>query len=347
MQEAGPIRAPEGDPPPATTPEPRSIRAPAGDLPPTGWLAARSYRGERYAAEALLERKVGTVSVVLPARAVAETIGPVIEALAPLERTGLIDELVVVDAASEDGTPEVAEVRGATVLQESELVPRFGAARGKGDAMWRGLASTSGDIVAFLDTDTGDFLPVFLLGLLGPLLDDPSLQLVKGSFQRPLRMGGEVKLDEGGRVTELMARPLINLYVPELAGFHQPLAGEVAARRPLLERLSFPVGYGVEIGMLIDVTDRFGLDAIAQVDLERRVHRNRNLADLSRMSFAVLQTAMRRLASSGRVDLRTRLDLGLYLFDAVDGAYRMEPSLVEVRERPPAISVAGDGAALA
>jgi hypothetical protein len=212
--------------------------------------------------------------------------------------------------------------------------------------MWKSLFVTRGDLVAWLDADIRNFHPRFVYGVLGPLLRDPSVGYVKGFYERPILDGDRLTGLGGGRVTELMARPLLNMFWPHLAGIVQPLSGEYAGRRALLEQVPFFTGYGVEIGMLIDVADRFGLDAIAQVDLERRVHRNRDLADLSRMAFAVLQTAMRRLASSGRVELRTRLDLGLYLFESFEGAYRMEPSLIDVRERPPAVSVAGDGAAL-
>jgi hypothetical protein len=272
-----------------------AIRALERDLSLGSWTARRTYRAAGYTAEALLARKDRTVSVIVPARSVVGTIGAVIEALMPLERVGLIDELVVVDAASGDGTAERAEMAGATVLQESDLMPDHGPARGKGDAMWRGLTATTGDVVAFLDADTHDFHAGFLLGLLGPLFEDNALAFVKGSFRRPLRIGAEMRPDEGGRVTELMARPLINLHLPELAGFHQPLAGEVAARRNVLERLSFPVGYGVEIAMMIDVARTVGLEAMAQVDLGTRQNRHQPLRELGAMAYAVMVAAMRRV----------------------------------------------------
>ncbi len=296
----------------------------------TGWALRRSYRSESYSAAALLERKSATVSVVLPARRVAGTIGALLEALAPFERTGLVDELVVVDADSADGTATEAARHGASVLQESELLPEFGPARGKGDAMWRGLAATRGEIVAFLDTDTEDFAPRFLLGLLGPLVEDPGLLLVKGSFLRPLRVGEESRPDEGGRVTELMARPLLNLYVPELAGFRQPLAGEVAARRELLERLPFPVGYGVEIAMLIDAWRKVGREALGQVDLGSRQNRHQPLRDLGAMAYAVLVAASRRIAAlDGSLPGSLVQPVGL----------GFEPREVPVEERPPLASL--------
>jgi len=259
------------------------------------WLQRRSYDGRSFRVADLLDAKRETVSVVLPARDVAATIGPVLDCLRPLERQGLLDEIVVVDAASGDGTAAIAESHGALVLQESELMATHGPARGKGDAMWRGLSATSGDIVVFIDTDTEDFDEVFALGMIGPLLLDPEVQFVKGSFRRPFRVGEVSVPDGGGRVTELVARPLLNLYVPELAGFAQPLAGETAARRPLLESLSFPVGYGVEIAMMIDTVRTVGIDAMAQVDLGTRQNRHQSLRDLSAMAHAVLVAASTRV----------------------------------------------------
>ena len=280
-------------------------RAPRGlavDLRRARWLAARRYRSEQFDAAELAARKRHTVSLVLPAREVAGTIGAVLEAIAPLERLGLVDELLVVDAASRDGTARVAVAHGARTVDESDLQPELGPALGKGDAMWRGLAATSGDIVAFVDTDTEDFHAGFVTGLLGPLLTDPDVAFVKGAFRRPLRVGDTILPDGGGRVTELVARPLLNLHLPDLAGFLQPLAGEVAARRTLLERLAFPVGYGVEIAMLIDALREAGLDALAQVDLGTRQNRHQPLRELSGMALAVLAAAERRIHGAGPID---------------------------------------------
>lgn len=265
--------------------------------PPREWQARRSYEAGAYTLDRLVAAKAGgtTVSVVLPAREVADTIGPILDALAPLRRGGAIDELVVVDAASQDGTARVAEQRGARVVQESEVLAEHGPARGKGDALWRSLAVTSGDVVAFLDADTENFDDRFLRGLLGPLLEDPAVAFVKGAFRRPFRLGETTVPDGGGRVTELVARPLLNLYLPQLAGFVQPLAGEFAARRTLLEQLPFPVGYGVEIATLIDSYRIAGLDALAQVDLGVRQNRHQSLRALSAMAYAVAIALERRI----------------------------------------------------
>jgi glucosyl-3-phosphoglycerate synthase len=275
------------------------------------WLARRSYRAEQFPVERLVELHAGpagaggaagdaaSVTVVLPAREVAATIGPILAALEPLRAAGVIDELVVIDAASADGTADLARAGGARVVQESEVLAEHGPARGKGDALWRSLAVTSGEIVVFLDSDTEGFDDRFLRGLLGPLLAEPAVAFVKGAFRRPFKLGETTVPDGGGRVTELVARPLLNLHVPELAGFVQPLAGEFAGRRTLLERLPFPVGYGVEIATLIDSYRLVGLDALAQVDLGERQNRHQSLRALSAMAYAVMVAAERRIAGRG------------------------------------------------
>ena len=259
------------------------------------WMEHRSFEGASFTVADLLAAKRETISVILPTRNVAATIGTVAGALTPLRRAGLLDEIIVVDAASTDGTVQIAERRGLTVLQESELMPEYGPAQGKGDAMWRGVSAASGDVVLFVDTDTEDFDAVFALGMLGPLLTEPGVEFVKGSFTRPFRVGDVNMPHGGGRVTELVARPLINLYVPELAGFIQPLAGEIAARRPLLESIAFPVGYGIETAMMIDVLRLVGIDAMAQSDLGTRQNRHQSLRSLSAMAQAVLVAAMTRI----------------------------------------------------
>ena len=298
------------------------------------WSARNSLSAERYDLEGLLELKRQPVSVVLPTREVGRTIASVLEALAPLRGAGLVDEIVVVDAASGDGTAGIAAKRGAAVLQESEILPRFGAARGKGDAMWRGLAATSGEIVVYMDTDTRDFDARFLLGMLGPLIERPELQLVKGTFRRPFETGGVAVPDGGGRVTELVARPLLNLFRPELGCFGQPLAGETAGRRSLLEELPYPVGYGVEIGMLIDAAARAGIEAIAEVDLETRHNRHQPLRELSVMALAVLGTALKRLAG---LDSIAELEAAKLCPAAIalPADRGMELREVSLEERPP------------
>jgi glycosyltransferase involved in cell wall biosynthesis len=280
----------------------RAFRGLARDLALDGWLERNSVPGPDLSPDELARRRTASVSVVLPAREVADTIGAIVAALVPYRDAGAIDELLVVDAASADGTAAAAERAGADVAQEDELLPSFGPCRGKGDAMWRALSATAGEVVVYLDADTRDFRPRLLTGLLAPLFARPELALVKGTFARPFARGGELAPGEGGRVTELTARPLLNLHRPELAGFAQPLAGEIAARRALLEQLAFPVGYGVEVAMLIDALQHAGIDALAEADLGTRQNRHQSLHELSRMSYAVLVAASRRLLGDGAVD---------------------------------------------
>jgi glucosyl-3-phosphoglycerate synthase len=275
----------------------RAARGLSVDLAVSTWLARRRYLATEFELRRLRARPDRpSVTVVIPARECATTVAGVIETtVGPAYDAGLVDQVVVVDAASADGTADRAAVAGATVMQQDELEPELGPALGKGDAMWRALAATGGEIVCFLDADTEDPDPGHLLGLLGPLLTDPQVAFVKGAFARPFNAGGRALADEGGRVTELMARPLLNLHFPLLAGFTQPLAGEFAARRRLLERLPFPVGYGIEIALLIDALDELGLDALAECGLGSRQNRHQPLRALGEMAFAVLAAVERRI----------------------------------------------------
>ena len=274
------------------------------------------------------------MSVVLPCREVAATIGPILAALRPLEDVGLIDEVLVIDAGSRDGTAEVAERHGARVVQESEVLPEFGPCRGKGDAMWRALAATAGAVVAYIDADTREFDARFALGLIAPLVVDPEIALVKGAFRRPLQAGGALLADEGGRVTELVARPLLSMVAPELGGVVQPLAGETAGRRELLEGLAFPVGYGVEIAMLIDALRARGLDALAQVNLGVRLNRHQPLRELGAMALAVMGAGLRRGLPAAQYEA---LAPGRMLVPTADGANRTRD--VTMEERPPMADV--------
>ncbi|QEC47794.1 glucosyl-3-phosphoglycerate synthase [Baekduia soli] len=308
--------------------EGRADRGLARDLELGEWLDQRRYDGRGYPLSDLLAIKGDTtISVVVPTRDCAATVREVLSSVVMVPAAaGLIDEVLVVDAGSPDGTAAYARSTGARVVHQDDLLPEHGPALGKGDAMWRGVAETTGDIVAFVDADTHDPDPAHLLGVLGPMLGDPSIALVKGAFTRPFRGGGEVLEGEGGRVTELMARPLLNLYVPELAGFEQPLAGETAARRDLLEQLSFPVGYGVEIAMLIDALEAVGLGALAEAQLGTRQNDHQSLRELSAMAFAVLCAVQRRRADSPGAPVPQGL---LQPWD--DGSIREVPVL----ERPP------------
>jgi glycosyltransferase involved in cell wall biosynthesis len=322
----------------------RARRGLAQDLTRADWRARRSYRAQEFSLDRLLAVKRQTVALLLPAREVAQTIGPIAETALELKNAGLLDEVLVIDSASQDDTAEIARRRGLQVAQESELLSEYGPAQGKGDAMWRGLAATDSEIVAFADTDTEDFNEGFLLGLIGPLLCDPEVQLVKGAFRRPFRNGDTVLAEGGGRVTELMARPLLNLHAPELTVFDQPLAGETAARRALLEKIPFSAGYGVEIAMLIDCWRACGLDALAQVDLGERQNRHQPLRDLSAMAYAVLVAAQTRFLGVAFADANACSSI--VLPPAASNPELMESRAVTVEERPPLGGDRSVGAAL-
>jgi hypothetical protein len=220
---------------------------------------------------------------------------------------------VVIDSDSTDRTRAIAEELGVTVVRHSEVLPELGSFQGKGEALWKSLHVLDGDIVAWIDTDISNIQPRFVYGLLGPLLREQRISYVKGFYQRPIRDGDRVMPEGGGRVTELMARPLINLFFPELSGLVQPLAGEYAGRRELLESVPFFSGYAVEVGLLVDILDHAGLSAIGQVDLERRIHRNQPLPNLSQMAFVILQATMRKLEERHRLELLTEMGRSMKL----------------------------------
>lgn len=276
------------------------------------WFRERSYHHERFSDLSelgRLKREAGrTVSLVLPSRNVADTIGGIIDEIQTVNERSesasgvpLTDEVMVIDADSADGTPEVAERHGARVYSENGLMTRYGGTHGKGDAMWRSLSVATGDLVMFADADTRDFKPEFVYGTLGPILSVPEVRYVKAAYRRPFKAGEEVEPDGGGRVTELSTKPLFNLFYPELTGFVQPLAGEFVADRELFLSIPFLTGYAVETGIMIDVLKKVGLGAMAQVDLGERQNRHQALRDLSRMSYAVLRAVARRLREDGRL----------------------------------------------
>jgi glucosyl-3-phosphoglycerate synthase len=282
--------------------------------------------------DALVEAKAAlgtTVSVCLPARNEESTVGQIV---ATVRRTlvqgvPLVDEVIVVDDGSTDATAAAAAYDGARVVAAAEILPAVGPGSGKGNALWLSLYACEGDIVCWLDADIRNFGPHFVTQLLAPLLTDPAIGFVKGFYRRPLYD----KVTGGGRVTELLARPIISALFPHLAGFVQPLSGEYAGRRALLEAVPFVEGYGVEIGLLIDLVTRFGPDAMAQADLGVREHRNRPLEELGPQAMAVLVTGLRRAG----VPVDRRL-AELVRYDAHQEQERVP---VEIRERPPMLSI--------
>ncbi|GAA2431220.1 glucosyl-3-phosphoglycerate synthase [Streptomyces glaucus] len=299
------------------------------------WLRTRSWSvGDRPLHQVLAAKRATgqSVSVVLPALNEQETVGDIVAVIRRdlMRRAPLVDEIVVVDSGSTDRTAEVAAAAGATVVHRDEILPRIPAVPGKGEVLWRSLLVTGGDIVCFVDADLREFSSDFVTGIVGPLLTEPGVDLVKAMYDRPL--GGAA--GQGGRVTELMARPLLNMHWPRLAGFVQPLGGEYAARRSLLERLPFPVGYGVELGMLVDALHLVGLDALAQVDVGVRRHRHQDGQALGRMAAAIYRTAQLRLARGHLV----RPSLTQF----VRGEDGFEPRTysVDTEERPPMAEIA-------
>jgi glucosyl-3-phosphoglycerate synthase len=265
-----------------------------------GWHRANSFHHSEFPADRLAGQRSAGVSICLPARDEARTVGSILEQLLPLRETGVVDQIVVVDNST-DGTGEIARRLGAEVHDQADLMPELGPVLGKGDAMWRALPVLTGEIVCFLDADSERFGPHFACGLVGPLLKRADLSFVKGHYRRPFRVGATTFPDGGGRVTELTARPLIELFYPDLAGVEQPLAGEVAARRELLERLPFATGYGVDIALLLDAYAAVGLEGLGQVDLDVRQNAHQPLRDLGPMASAVLAAVAVRLERAGRL----------------------------------------------
>lgn len=265
----------------------------------------RSFHHSAYTAERIASDRARdgvSVSVCLPARECAQTVGEIVGELARLREAGAIDEIVVVDAASPDGTAAVAERAGAEVWQQQELLPGYGPVLGKGDAMWRALSRLESDLVCFVDADSEHFGAHFATGLLGPLVCEPDVSFVKAFYRRPMAGAPAGEPDGGGRVNRLTARPALALFYPQLAHIRQPLAGEVAARRELLARLPFVTGYGVEVAMLIDAWREAGTEALVQVDLEEHHNRHQALSALEPMALTVLATIARRMEQEGRLD---------------------------------------------
>ncbi len=298
------------------------------------WLRRRTYTAATWTAAELAEarRAAGTtVSVVLPALDEEPTVGAIVRAIrgALVHDTPLVDEVVVVDSGSSDRTAAVAAAAGATVVDTTTVLPGHGRVPGKGEALWKGLHATSGDLVVFVDADLVGFDPQFVVGLLGPLLTDPGIGYVKALYDRPLTTAEGIVASGGGRVTELLARPLLNAWWPQLAGVVQPLSGEYAGRRELLEQVPFVSGYGVELGLLVDLAELAGVDALAQVDLGTRRHSHQSDAALGRMAGQILQTALARRPDTGTPGAEL-----LQFLRTADGVEAVSWD-VTVTERPP------------
>ena len=310
------------------------------------WFAENTFHAGEFREVAKLvdlkEKRGVTISLGLPALNEEKTIGLVIRRIrsALMDRVPLLDQMVVIDSDSTDRTREIATELGVSVVRHSQILPETGTYRGKGEALWKSLHVLDGEIVAWVDTDIRNIQPRFVHGLIGPLLREPRIGYVKAFYHRPIRQGGTLQAEGGGRVTELMARPLINLFFPELSGIIQPLSGEYAGRRALLESVPFFTGYAVEIGLLIDILEAAGLSAVGQVDLERRVHRNQPLGNLSQMSFTILQAAISKLEERHRIELLSEVGRGMKVIGQEKDRFSLEVREVADSVRPPMRTIA-------
>ncbi len=289
----------------------------------------------------LKEKRRSTISLGLPALNEAETVGKIIRTFKERlqDEIPLLDEIVLIDSGSTDDTVKITQDIGIPVYVHQEILPGYGSYRGKGEALWKSLYVLNGDIIIWIDTDIKNIHAGFVSGIVGPLLKEPGIQYVKGFYRRPLKVDGKIYAEGGGRVTELTARPFLNLFFQELSGIIQPLAGEYGGRREALERVPFFTGYGVETGLLIDLFHQFGLRGIAQVDLEERVHRNQSLSDLSQMSFAIMQVFMERLQEKNVVRLLEGMNPSMKLIKHRRRTYALELKEIRDHERPPMISI--------
>lgn len=309
------------------------------------WFAENTFHSSEFTdLQKLLmwkEKQGVTISIGLPALNEEKTVGNVIRTIkrALMDDIPLVDEIVLIDSVSTDSTVAIAQSFGIPTFKHPEILPEMGSYRGKGEALWKSLAVLKGDIIAWIDTDISNIHPRFIYGLLGPLLKHPHIQYVKGFYQRPIQVGNTLQAYGGGRVTELVARPLLNLFYPELSGIIQPLSGEYAGRRAALESLPFFSGYGVETGLLIDFHERYGLEGIAQTDLEERVHHNQALVGLSKMSFAIHQVFIARLERRYGVHLLDKANKSMKLIEHGPDRFALDIVAISDVERPPMISL--------
>jgi glycosyltransferase involved in cell wall biosynthesis len=305
------------------------------------WFAENTFHADEFSDIGRLirlkEKQGSMISLAMPALNEEQTVRKVITTIktALMEEAPLLDEIVLMDSDSIDKTREIAEEMGIPVYIHQQLLPELNPRVGKGEALWKSLLVTKGDIIVWIDTDIVNIHPRFVYGIIGPLLLNPNIQFVKGFYRRPLRVGNKIQAGGGGRVTELTARPLLNLFYPELSGVIQPLSGEYAGRRQALEQATFFSGYGVEIGLLIDIFERFGLRVIAQVDLLERIHHNQELEALSMMSFAIIQAVLRKLESRYERAIIEDVNTTMKLIRYANGGYFLSLEEVAEKIRPP------------
>jgi len=313
-------------------------------LDPEWWIKERTFHHSQFTdLEELVElknRQGLTISLCLPTLNEAKTIGREIKIIRRrlMKQHHLVDEICVVDSGSTDQTRHIARKAGAVVFLAEQSLPELGSYRGKGENLWKSLYLTKGDIIVWVDADIRNFHPRFIYGLIGPLLHNPGIEYVKAFYRRPLKVGRRI-IPGGGRVTELMVRPFLNLLFPDLAMLAQPLSGEYAGRRSLLEQVPFFTGYGVEIGLLIDIEQRFGIQFIAQVDMDVRIHRNQAIESLRKMSYVILSILLHRSEQLGKIALLEGMGHQLHLIRRGDEGYVYDAEDIGGRERPPMLSI--------
>lgn len=310
------------------------------------WLEKRTYHHSNFWDLKWLveekERQGLSISLCLPTLNEEATIGKEIVLLKSelLDKYPLLDEIAVIDSGSTDRTREIAESFGADVYLAEEHLTECGNKRGKGENLWKALYLLKGDLIVYVDSDINNIHPRFVYGLVGPLIKEPEVQYVKAFYDRPLAFSHGVRPTGGGRVTEILVRPLFSLFYPELAAIIQPLSGEYAGRRSILERIPFPVGYGVETAMLIDIYEELGLGAFAQTDLDVRVHRNQETIALGRMAFGILRAFFNRLSRAERIQLEEELPHIMRQHEAREGSFVEKEFTIEEFERPPIVEIA-------
>ena len=287
------------------------------------------------------EKKGMKISLCIPTLNEEKTIGKEVLILRSelMERYALIDEFAVIDSGSQDKTLEVAGNYGADVYLASDILPEVGEKRGKGENLWKAIHQLKGDVICYVDADISNIHPRFVYGLVAPLIRRNEVHYVKAFYDRPLNYSSGLRASGGGRVTEILIRPLFSLFYPELTNIIQPLSGEYAARREVLEVIPFPIGYGVETSHLLDLYEKFGLDAFAQTDLDRRVHRNQTTNALGKMSFGILQTFINRLHAQGKIDQMPDMETFYRRFEVENGNYSQLVQEVVEEERPPMIEI--------
>ncbi len=282
-----------------------------------------------------------TISLCIPTLNEEKTIGKEIVLFKSelMTRYPLLDEIAVIDSGSKDNTREIAESFGADVYLSKEILPHLGEKKGKGENLWKAIYQLSGDIIVYIDADIKNIHPRFVYGLVAPLIFRPEIKYVKAFYDRPLAISNELRPSGGGRVTEILIRPLFSLFFPELSGIIQPLSGEYAVRREVLEQIPFPIGYGVETSHLLDVYQKWGMSAFGQTDLDQRVHRNQATRDLGKMAFGILQTFLSRMQSLGLIEKLPKMETILRQFEAQDKVFHSVEKKIVEEERPPMITI--------